>query len=80
MMDELVDTVLERLYAEDAAQRAVNLPSSQRTRNVDRETGREVFGEGRKPSKWSVEAVYLDDLDEARRLSAQARGEQVSDG
>jgi caffeoyl-CoA O-methyltransferase len=40
MMDELVDTVLERLYAEDAAQRAANLPSSQRTRNVDRETGR----------------------------------------
>ena len=40
MMDERVDAVLERLYAEDAAQRAANLPSSQRTRNVDRETGR----------------------------------------
>jgi predicted O-methyltransferase YrrM len=40
MFDERVDAVLERLYAEDAAQRAANLPSSQRTRNVDRETGR----------------------------------------
>ena len=40
MTDERVDAVLQRLYAEDAAQRAANLPSSQRTRNVDRETGR----------------------------------------
>jgi predicted O-methyltransferase YrrM len=32
--------VLDRLYAEDAAQRAAGLPSSQRTRNIDRETGR----------------------------------------
>ena len=40
MIDERVDAVLERLYAEDAAQRAAKLPSSQRTRNVDRETGR----------------------------------------
>ena len=40
MTDERVDVVLERLYAEDAAQRAANLPSSQRTRNVDRGTGR----------------------------------------
>ena len=40
MIDERIDAVLERLYAEDAAQRAANLPSSQRTRNVDRETGR----------------------------------------
>ncbi len=39
-LQERVDAVLERLYAEDAAQRAANLPSSQRTRNVDRETGR----------------------------------------
>jgi caffeoyl-CoA O-methyltransferase len=39
MMDERVAAVLERLYAEDAAQRAANLPSSQRTRNVDRQTG-----------------------------------------
>ncbi len=40
MSDERIDAVLERLYEEDAAQRAANLPSSQRTRNVDRETGR----------------------------------------
>ncbi len=40
MIDERVDAVLERLYAEDAAQRAAGLPSSQRTRNVERETGR----------------------------------------
>ncbi len=39
-MDALIETVLERLYAEDAAQRAAGLPSAQRTRNVDRETGR----------------------------------------
>lgn len=31
--------ILDRLYAEDAAQRAAGLPSSQRTRNVERETG-----------------------------------------
>ena len=40
MHDERVASVLERLYGEDAAQREANLPSSQRTRNVDRETGR----------------------------------------
>jgi predicted O-methyltransferase YrrM len=40
MIDPLVTAVLDRLYEEDAAQRAANLPSSQRTRNVDRETGR----------------------------------------
>ena len=39
-LQERVDVVLERLYAEDAAQRAAGLPSSQRTRNVERETGR----------------------------------------
>jgi predicted O-methyltransferase YrrM len=39
-LQERVDAVLERLYGEDAAQRAAGLPSSQRTRNVDRETGR----------------------------------------
>ena len=32
--------VLDRLYAEDEAQRAAGLPSAQRTRNVERETGR----------------------------------------
>jgi caffeoyl-CoA O-methyltransferase len=40
MIDERVAVVLERLYAEDAAQRAAGLPSSQRTRNVEPETGR----------------------------------------
>jgi predicted O-methyltransferase YrrM len=39
MIDERADAILERLYADDAAQRAANLPSSQRTRNVERETG-----------------------------------------
>jgi predicted O-methyltransferase YrrM len=40
VIDERVAAVLEGLYAEDAAQREANLPSSHRTRNVDRETGR----------------------------------------
>lgn len=40
MIDERAAAVLDRLYAEDAAQRAAGLPSAQRTRNVDRETGR----------------------------------------
>lgn len=39
MPDARATAVLDRLYAEDAAQRAAGLPSSQRTRNVDRETG-----------------------------------------
>ena len=39
MLDAQAQAVLDRLYAEDAAQRAAGLPSSQRTRNVDRETG-----------------------------------------
>jgi len=34
------NATLERLYREDAAQRAASLPSSQRTRNIDRESGR----------------------------------------
>lgn len=39
MLDARATAVLDRLYAEDAAQRAAGLPRSQRTRNVDRETG-----------------------------------------
>ena len=39
-MDDRAAAALDRLYAEDAAQRAAGLPSAQRTRNVDRETGR----------------------------------------
>ena len=39
MIDAQARSVLERLYAEDAAQRAAGLPSSHRTRNLERETG-----------------------------------------
>ena len=39
MIDPQAAAVLDRLYAEDAAQRAAGLPSSQRTRNLERETG-----------------------------------------
>ena len=39
-MPSPLDTVLDRLYADDARQRAGGLPSSQRTRNLERETGR----------------------------------------
>jgi len=39
MLDAQATAVLDRLYAEDAAQRAAGLPRSQRTRNVDRESG-----------------------------------------
>jgi caffeoyl-CoA O-methyltransferase len=39
MIDERAEAVLERLYTEDAAQRAAGLPSSQRTRNLERDTG-----------------------------------------
>lgn len=38
-MDGRAAAVLDRLYADDASQRAANLPSAQRTRNVDHETG-----------------------------------------
>jgi caffeoyl-CoA O-methyltransferase len=40
MIDERAAAVLERLYTDDAAQRAAGLSSAQRTRNIDRETGR----------------------------------------
>ena len=43
MNDPRVVAALDRLYAEDAAQRDAGLPSSQRTRNVDRETGHWLF-------------------------------------
>ena len=39
--------VLERLYAEDEAERAASLPSAQRPRNVGRETGRCRFLQAR---------------------------------
>lgn len=38
-MDRQTQLVLDRLYAEDAAQRAAKLPRAERTRNVDRDTG-----------------------------------------
>ena len=37
---EAAKATLERLYREDAAQREAGLPSSQRTRNIDRNSGR----------------------------------------
>jgi caffeoyl-CoA O-methyltransferase len=39
MIEDRVAAVLDRLYAEDAAQRAAGLRSSERTRNLERETG-----------------------------------------
>jgi predicted O-methyltransferase YrrM len=38
--DNRVTDALDRLYADDAAQRAAGLPSSRRTRNLERETGK----------------------------------------
>lgn len=38
MLDDQARPVADRLYAEDTAQRAAGLPSSQRTRNIDRES------------------------------------------
>ncbi|MDP9359123.1 MAG: DUF1442 domain-containing protein [Chloroflexota bacterium] len=38
-MTSAAEQTLQRLYAADAEQRAANLPPSQRTRNVDRDTG-----------------------------------------
>ncbi|MFN8593742.1 MAG: class I SAM-dependent methyltransferase [Thermomicrobiales bacterium] len=39
MIDPRVSEILDRLYLDDAKQRAANLPPSQRTRNLERETG-----------------------------------------
>ena len=39
-MTSAAHQTLQRLYAADAEQRSAGLPSSQRTRNVDRDTGR----------------------------------------
>ncbi|MGH2560316.1 MAG: O-methyltransferase [Thermomicrobiales bacterium] len=39
-MEPRAQTVLDRIYLDDASQRAANLPSSQRTRNVTKESGR----------------------------------------
>ena len=40
LIGERAKATLERLYADDARQRAAGLPSAQRTRNLDRESGR----------------------------------------
>ena len=42
-LGEAAMQVLDRLYAEDAAQRSAGLPPGQRTRNVDRQTGRFLY-------------------------------------
>lgn len=39
-MTPRAQAVLDRLYASDAAQRAAGLDQTQRTRNVDQDTGR----------------------------------------
>ncbi len=40
LIGDRAKATLERLYADDARQRAAGLPSAQRTRNLDRESGR----------------------------------------
>jgi len=43
VLDERVRTVLERLEREDAAERAQGLPAAERSRQVERTTGRFLF-------------------------------------
>ncbi|SEN90720.1 hypothetical protein [Nonomuraea pusilla] len=50
---------------------------------VDRDSGREPFGEGRKPAKWGVTAVYTGNWDEAwtlRREALSAPSGETDDG
>lgn len=47
-------TVLDRLYAEDAAERAAGLPSLRRKRNVDSETGQFLCMLARATGAWSM--------------------------
>ena len=42
-LGDRIDAVLRRLYAEDHEQRRLGLPTSQRTRNIDIESGRFLF-------------------------------------
>lgn len=42
-LGEQIDRVLTRLYAEDHEQRRLGLPTEQRTRNIDIESGRFLF-------------------------------------
>lgn len=46
--------VLDRLYAQDAAERAAGLPSSERRRNVDREAGKFLNLLARAIKAWSI--------------------------
>lgn len=46
--------VLDRLYAQDAAERAAGLPSSERRRNVDRESGKFLNLLARAIKAWSI--------------------------
>lgn len=41
---------------------------------VDKLSGRESFGEGRKPAKWDVDAEYVPTLDEARAIRERVLG------
>jgi predicted O-methyltransferase YrrM len=46
--------VLDRLYEQDAAERAAGLPSSQRRRNVDRDAGKFLYLLARATKAWSI--------------------------
>ncbi|MDQ3694251.1 MAG: DUF1442 domain-containing protein [Chloroflexota bacterium] len=54
MMSPQAQSVLDRLYAIDAAERAAGLPSSQRKRNVDPETGQFLCMVARAVEAWSI--------------------------
>jgi predicted O-methyltransferase YrrM len=54
MLSPQVKTVLDRLYEEDAAERAAGLPSSQRKRNVEAETGQFLCMLARATEAWSI--------------------------
>lgn len=41
--------------------------------------GREIVGDGRKPSKWSVDVEYFDTVEEAVRRSHEVCSESVED-
>jgi predicted O-methyltransferase YrrM len=46
--------VLDRLYEQDAAERAAGLPSSERRRNVDRDAGKFLYLLARAAKSWSI--------------------------
>jgi hypothetical protein len=45
---------------------------------LDKDTGREPFGEGRKPAKWDVEFRYCDTLDEAMAVRTAVLADEPS--